>query len=1450
MCSNCNKDGCLIKKVKKIIRRIVAGILLLYVCLIVLVNVPAIQHQLGSWIAGALSDKVGSEVSVGKVNIGMLNRLVVDDIDIKDKQGKPLLRIDRTAVNIRLLNLFRGKIDITSAQIFGLVANAYKLTPESTPNYQFLIDAFQSKDDDKESKIDLSISTFILRRGHLLYNVISEPTAESKIDANHLDIDNLNATVSLNKLTNESINASVRRFNFIERNSNLQLKDLKFKIECDNQHASIKDFNIKLPQSSLYANSIEAKYNDFETDKSYYFATNIEESFITPADLSSLLPQLKRLTTPLYFTCGLTGDQSNISISNLNLHSDDHSTDISVDINAKDINGSRTISSIIHNVKISSDDKNEYLTALMPDLHSDIINNIGSINYTGTFNQSSDMIEADGTLRTDVGDIEFNATYGNDKTVSGSFTSKGIDIGRLTADNTFGNASFDLNADLNLSGKGIPDGTIKGNIAGITLMDKSYSDVAVDMSASQGVIDGSIQSHDPSMNFTANATYDTNNSDVDLNLHVNNATIPNGSDHINLNDLDMTMSGAINGYKSIDIDADGIMAQIHGELTLGRIADAVKNQLAIHLPQIVSPTTPTNDNYSFDIFLEKSPLTKTFLPDNIELSEPVHILGNVNDRSDSINISVSVPSIESGSRTFINTNLNINGDARNLNIVATSNLEQGGDEDNPLTITALQLTADAHNNQVTSLLKWENEGMIYATTEFTDSLGKLHTDVNLHTSQFTINDTIWTIHPADLTYYDGKLKLNNINISNDIAEQASAQMLTLNGTISDESTDSVFAELKNIEIAYITDIVDFDAVKFRGLTSGKVTVASALDKEPHLSANIVVNDMHLQGGRLGTGFIQAFWDKERNGVSVLGHIIDDANSKSRITDVSGYIAPSTNDMDLRIDTHNTNAEFLNGFLSSTFSEISGDCNGTLHVIGPLNDVNLTGNISADVALRLRATGTRYHINPSDTLRLRPYQFRFEDIRLTDDRGIGIATVNGILGHKNMKNFTYDFNIGFNDITVYDEQEFNSDKFLATVYVNGDMELHGSDYHPLRMTANITPCKGSVFAYDAATPDAISSSNFVEIREKKTDEVFDDLSFGQDEQEENQEAPSAKSDKYTSDIYFDININVTPDCEIKLRMDNVEDGYMTTHGTGTLLARYHNKSPFTLMGTYNIQGGRYRMHLQDPIVRDLDIQPESKVEFNGHPFDADIRLLCHYTLNAVPLADITGSVAYNQNSKIKVVCVLDITGNLGNMEFGFDIQLPNVNDETRQLVRSLISSDEEMNMQMIYLLGLGRFYTNEYARASGETATTAGAVNTLLSSTISGQVNQMLSNVIGNNSKWNFGTGLSTGEDGWNDLDVEGILSGRLLNDRLLINGNFGYRDNALTNQTNFIGDFDVRWRLSPNGNTYIKAYNQTNDRYFTKATLNTQGIGITHQRDFDSWKELFRKKAKELNITK
>ena len=54
------------------------------------------------------------------------------------------------------------------------------------------------------------------------------------------------------------------------------------------------------------------------------------------------------------------------------------------------------------------------------------------------------------------------------------------------------------------------------------------------------------------------------------------------------------------------------------------------------------------------------------------------------------------------------------------------------------------------------------------------------------------------------------------------------------------------------------------------------------------------------------------------------------------------------------------------------------------------------------------------------------------------------------------------------------------------------------------------------------------------------------------------------------------------------------------------------------------------------------------------------------------------------------------------------------------------------------------------------------------------------------------------------MEVDLALSSYLLNNRLLFNGNFGYRDKALNNNS-FIGDFDIEYPLNKSGNIRLKS---------------------------------------------
>ena len=182
-----------------------------------------------------------------------------------------------------------------------------------------------------------------------------------------------------------------------------------------------------------------------------------------------------------------------------------------------------------------------------------------------------------------------------------------------------------------------------------------------------------------------------------------------------------------------------------------------------------------------------------------------------------------------------------------------------------------------------------------------------------------------------------------------------------------------------------------------------------------------------------------------------------------------------------------------------------------------------------------------------------------------------------------------------------------------------------------------------------------------------------------------------------------------------------------------------------------------------------------------------------------------------------------------------------------MIRSMLSSKEERDMQVVYLLGVGRFY--DYGGASALLSRKPGqggmAMNSVLSNTITTRLNQIMSNGLGGTG-WTFGTNLRTGEVGWERLDVEGLISGKMLSGRLLFNGNFGYRENKnRTGKGTFIGDCEIQYRISKHSPFLLKAYNKANDRYFTQSSLNTQGIGIKFQRDFTRFKELFQRREKK-----
>ncbi|MDE6836056.1 MAG: translocation/assembly module TamB, partial [Muribaculaceae bacterium] len=269
-------------------------------------------------------------------------------------------------------------------------------------------------------------------------------------------------------------------------------------------------------------------------------------------------------------------------------------------------------------------------------------------------------------------------------------------------------------------------------------------------------------------------------------------------------------------------------------------------------------------------------------------------------------------------------------------------------------------------------------------------------------------------------------------------------------------------------------------------------------------------------------------------------------------------------------------------------------------------------------------------------------------------------------------------------------------------------------------------------------------------------------------------------------------------------------------------------------------GNYNFSLKELILRDFKINPGSSISFNGDPLAAILDIEAAYRVNT-NLSDLDKSFANDRDlnrTNVPVDALLKVRGEMTSPEITFDLALPTLTGDVERKVKSIISTEDMMNRQIIYLLALNRFYTPEYMGSSSN----GGEFASVASSTISSQ----LSNIMGQLSdKFTVAPSFRSDKGDFSDMEVDVALSSRLLNNRLLLNGNFGYRDKS-TSQTTFVGDFDLEYLLSRNGNLRLKAYNHFNDQnYYLKSSLTTQGIGIIYRKEFDNPFSWLRRKKKD-----
>lgn len=214
---------------------------------------------MGNKAAGLLGDALGTEVKVGSINPGFLNRLVIDDVLIKDQQGKDMLIIHRLGIRISLWDLLNDKISISSAQVFGAHARFYQTAPDIAPNFQFALDSLASKDTISQTPLDLHINSLIMRHSSVRFDRLYEPETPQHLNPSHLYVKDISTYIILKTLTPDTMNINVKKLTFTEQ-SGLRIDKFSTHFEGGRSYSHLYDMHIQMPGTDISLHEVTANY--------------------------------------------------------------------------------------------------------------------------------------------------------------------------------------------------------------------------------------------------------------------------------------------------------------------------------------------------------------------------------------------------------------------------------------------------------------------------------------------------------------------------------------------------------------------------------------------------------------------------------------------------------------------------------------------------------------------------------------------------------------------------------------------------------------------------------------------------------------------------------------------------------------------------------------------------------------------------------------------------------------------------------------------------------------------------------------------------------------------------------------------------------------------------------------------------------------------------------------
>ncbi len=1429
---------------------------------------PSVQTRFAKYATKELNKEFGTNINIERLRISLITwDTALRDIYVEDYKKDTLFHIQELTTSIlSMRNLINGRLEFGGIEVEELNFKLKTYEGERQTN----LDVFVEKLDDGKPR-DPGKPPFFLSSSDVVvegswFRIIDE-NDERQVTLNFKDL-NIMAEDFL--ILGPEVSAQIQELSFKSR-IGILMERLQTSFKYTKQQMRFDSLQIKTPGSNLFGNVV-FDYNR-EDLKDFEDKVNVSASFTESSvslDEINLIYDEFGEGKEVFFAGNLHGILNDLQVSDLFLSSDN--TGIRGDLHF--VNLFKKEGPFSLNADLKDLTTNYYqLRSLLPNILGKSLPSsfakLGQFTVRGDADITATSIAAKINVTSPVGssyaDLDLTEINDIDNANYKGFVSLiDFDLGNFVEQKKLGKTTLDFNVE----GKGFVrenlNTEVRGEVYSVNFNDYDYKNIKVSGILKDQLFDGSLYCNDENLRFDFQglADFGSNINDFNfiatvdyadfremnfirdsisifkgkVNMDVRGSNLDNMEGELNFTDTsyqninntyffeDFTVSSTFDRdtVRTIDINSpDIITGYASGKFKVRELGKLVQNSIGSiytnYRPYEISPGQELA--FNFKIY---NKIVEVFFPE-VAFGPNTFIKGNIIADEGDFKLTFKSPGISAFRNRMENIDIKI-------------------DNKNPLFNTFISVddvSTVYYDVKDFNLINTTLKDTLFFRTEFKGgskyndiyNLNFYHTFtkdnksvIGLKRSEVSFKGNTWVLNRErnNRNKVIFNRSLDSITIEEIVMNNNVKERIQLRGQLADSTYKDLQLDFKLVSLNKIAPAID--SLNLSGEITGTLNVLQK-DNVYLPSCNLDISKFGVNGITLGDLGIGIVGNRDLTDFVVNTQIVDRGFEKfSLIGNIDNR--EEIPKADFLANFRDFEMEPFSPLGEGVITNIRGDLNGNVQIKGDIRNPDINGLLNMDNAgIAIPYLNVDYAFGPNSSVNLYDQTFDFQNIQLNDVAMNTQAVLDGTIKHKLFRDWTLDLNVDSGDdrFLILNTEFEEEILYYGTGFVTGTGRIYGPT-NALNIDFEGATAEGSSLKIPISDVASVGDYSFINFIEKG------DVA--------RVEAQRQLKDYEGLELRFDL--DVTPDAEVEIVVDQKTGSTLKGTGAGLVYIEINTNGKFNMFGDFVVVTGQYRYRLGGFIDRTLTVKPGGTIVWDGDPLAAQLNMEAVYSLNANP-APLLDNAGYTRRIPTDVVVML--SDELERPTINFNIEFPGTSSTVQSELEYRLQDPTVEERNAIFLLAQGTF-VNE------ESGLNQQAVTGNLIQSASGLLNQVLAS---ENDKFDFGLSYEQGYVDPNDVQTEnriGVTVSTQISDRVLFNGRFGVPVGGVS-ETVVAGDVEVQVLLNEEGTLRAKIFNRENEiqQFLAEQQGYTQGVGLSYQVDFSSFKELmniiFRKKAKE-----